>query len=58
MQYQLGETPPNPPAMWPFVVGLAVVVGGLSFISLRGQHEIHARVERDRAERRRRGEKW
>ncbi len=54
----LREPPKNPPAMWPFILGTAAVIGLLSWQSLKGQHEIHARVERDRAARKARGEHW
>jgi hypothetical protein len=40
--------------MWPFVLGFAAVIGALSWVSLRGQREIHARVARQYAERERR----
>jgi hypothetical protein len=55
---RFGAPPDNPPAMWPFVLGTTALLGVLSYFSLKGQREIHARVERDRAERRRRGESW
>lgn len=43
------RAPPSPnKPMWPFVLGTAVVLGVLSYFSLKGQAEIHARVERDR----------
>lgn len=45
----LGADPPmNPPPAWPFVLGVMAIIGGLSYVSLKGQREIHARVERDR----------
>jgi hypothetical protein len=55
---RFGAPPPNPPAMWPFVLGTAAFISVLSYFSLKGQREIHARVERDRAARRARGESW
>lgn len=47
--YHFAEPPKNPPAMWPFVLGTAAVIGVLSAISLRGQREIHERIEREHA---------
>jgi len=52
------EAPPEPEkkepfkpriALWPFALGTAAVVAGLSIYSHKGLHEIHARVARERA---------
>jgi hypothetical protein len=47
MYYGLGLGSPDDKPLWPFVIGLAVVVGSLSYVSLKGQAEIHARIERE-----------
>lgn len=36
-------------SLWPFALGTAAAVIGLSIISHKGRHEIHARVARDQA---------
>jgi hypothetical protein len=36
-------------ALWPFVLGTAAGLVGLSIYSHRGWHQIHARVARERA---------
>lgn len=33
--------------LWPVVVGAIVIVGGLSYVSQKGQREIHSRIHRE-----------